>query len=54
MKATVYHVQLNVGDARVGVPFYRGLRGYLEYRVMVGEDDCLGMSSGTTDYERRP
>ena len=50
MKATVYHVQLNVADARVSVPFYRELLGYLEYRVTLGAGDMLGMSNGTTDF----
>jgi catechol 2,3-dioxygenase-like lactoylglutathione lyase family enzyme len=50
MKATVYHVQLNVADAGASVPFYRELLGYLEYRVMVGRDDLLGMSNGGTDF----
>ncbi len=46
----MYHVQLNVADARASMPFYRELLGYLEYRVMVGSDDILGMSNGTTDF----
>ena len=50
MKATVYHVQLNVADAKVSVPFYRELLGYLEYRVTLRTDDLLGMSNGTTDF----
>jgi catechol 2,3-dioxygenase-like lactoylglutathione lyase family enzyme len=50
MKASVYHVQLNVADAKVSVPFYRELLGYLEYRVTLGADDILGMSNGTTDF----
>jgi len=50
MKATVYHVQLNVADAKVSVPFYRELLGYFEYRVTLGADDILGMSNGTTDF----
>jgi glyoxylase I family protein len=50
MKASVYHVQLNVVDARVSVPFYRDLLGYFEYRVTLGKPDLLGMSNGTTDF----
>jgi catechol 2,3-dioxygenase-like lactoylglutathione lyase family enzyme len=46
----VYHVQLNVVDARVSGPFYEALLGYFEYRVMVGGGDLLGMSNGTTDF----
>ena len=50
MKASVYHVQLNVGDAKVSVPFYEALLGYFEYRVVVGTSDLLGMSNGTMDF----
>jgi catechol 2,3-dioxygenase-like lactoylglutathione lyase family enzyme len=50
VKATVYHVQLNVVDAGVSGPFYEALLGYFEYRVMVGSGDLLGMSNGTTDF----
>jgi len=50
MKASVYHVQLNVGDAKVSVPFYEALLGYFEYRVVMGTSDLLGMSNGTTDF----
>ena len=50
MKASVYHVQLNVTDATVSLPFYRDLLGYFEYRVVMGAPDLLGMSNGTTDF----
>jgi glyoxylase I family protein len=50
MKASVYHVQLNVTDAAVSLPFYRDLLGYLEYRVLLATADLLGMSNGTTDF----
>jgi catechol 2,3-dioxygenase-like lactoylglutathione lyase family enzyme len=50
MKASVYHLQLNVVDAGRSVPFYRGLLEYLEYRVVMDADDLLGMSNGTTDF----
>jgi catechol 2,3-dioxygenase-like lactoylglutathione lyase family enzyme len=50
MKASVYHVQLNVTNATVSLPFYRDLLGYFEYRVVLGAPDLLGMSNGTTDF----
>jgi catechol-2,3-dioxygenase len=50
MKASVYHVQLNVGDANVSVPFYQELLGYFEYRVVMEAGHILGMSNGTTDF----
>ena len=50
MKASVYHLQLNVTAAAVSLPFYRSLLAYLEYRVLVDQPDLLGMSNGTTDF----
>jgi|SRR5689334_5550699 len=50
MQASVYHVQLNVADAAVSLPFYRALLGYLDYRVMLDGGGLLGMSNGTTDF----
>ena len=50
MKASVYHLQINVRDARVCLPFYRALLGYLEYEVTYDKPDVLGMSNGTSDF----
>jgi glyoxylase I family protein len=50
MRASVYHLQLNVADAGVSGPFYRGLLGFFEYRVTTSGADVLGMSNGTTDF----
>ena len=50
MKASVYHLQINVRDAAVSMPFYRDLLAYFEYRVVLGTADILGMSNGTTDF----
>ncbi|HXJ78867.1 MAG TPA: VOC family protein [Candidatus Methylomirabilis sp.] len=49
MKASLYHVQLNVRDATVSLPFYKDLLGYLEYRVVHEEPRVAGFSNGTTD-----
>ena len=50
MKASVYHLQFNVCDAAVSLPFYRDLLSYFEYRVVMGARRILGMSNGTTDF----
>ncbi|HEU5194164.1 MAG TPA: VOC family protein [Methylomirabilota bacterium] len=50
MQASVYHLQLNVRDAGVSLPFYRALLGYLDYRVTHEEPGVLGMSNGTADF----
>jgi catechol 2,3-dioxygenase-like lactoylglutathione lyase family enzyme len=50
MKASVYHLQINVCDGAVSLPFYRDLLSYFEYRVVMGAPDILGMSNGTTDF----
>ena len=49
MKASLYHVQLNVRDAARSVPFYKDLLGYLEYRVIHDGPGVAGFSNGTTD-----
>jgi catechol 2,3-dioxygenase-like lactoylglutathione lyase family enzyme len=49
VKARVYHVQVNVRDAAVSLPFWKGLLGYLEYRAVHEEADVAGFSNGTTD-----
>ena len=49
MKATLYHVQVNVGDAAVSLPFYRALLGHLEYRVVHDAGGVAGFSDGRSD-----
>jgi catechol 2,3-dioxygenase-like lactoylglutathione lyase family enzyme len=50
VKASVYHLQINVRDAAASLPFYRDLLTYFEYRVVMGGADLLGMSNDTTDF----
>lgn len=50
MKTFLYHVEVNVGDAAVSIPFYRALFGYLEYTTIVEANDMIGVSNGTTDF----
>jgi len=49
VKARLYHVQLNVRDAAVSLPFYRDLLGYLGYRVIHDEPRVAGFSDGASD-----
>lgn len=50
MRAVLYHVQINVADPAVSLPFYRSLFGYLDYTTLVETNDMLGVSNGTTDF----
>jgi glyoxylase I family protein len=50
VKAFLYHVQINVGDAATSLPFYRALFTYLEYKTVMDTGDLLGVSNGTTDF----
>ena len=50
MRTSLYHLQINVGDAATAIPFYRALFAYLEYRVIVEAHDMIGVSNGTTDF----
>ncbi len=49
MKAYVYHVQINVRDASVSLPFYRDLLGYLEYRTVYQSETVAGFSGRGAD-----
>jgi catechol 2,3-dioxygenase-like lactoylglutathione lyase family enzyme len=49
MKGTVYHLQLNVRDAAVSLPFDRDLLGFLEVRAVYDEGGVAGFSDGRTD-----
>ena len=50
MKAFLYHVQINVGDAATAIPFYRALFAYFEYTTIMETHDLLAVSDGTTDF----
>ena len=50
MRASLYHVQLNVRDPVVSIPFYRALFGYFEYTTIMEAPDLLGVSNGGTDF----
>ena len=49
MRGTLYHVQVNVGDARVSLPFYKDLLGYLGYRLVHEDAAVAGFSDGGAD-----
>jgi catechol 2,3-dioxygenase-like lactoylglutathione lyase family enzyme len=49
VKARVYHLQVNVRDGAVSLPFWKALLGYLEYRTVHEAADVAGFSNGTTD-----
>jgi catechol 2,3-dioxygenase-like lactoylglutathione lyase family enzyme len=48
-RASVYHIQINVSNARRSLPFYRELLACLGYRVVDESPEHIGMSNGTTD-----
>jgi catechol 2,3-dioxygenase-like lactoylglutathione lyase family enzyme len=49
MKSALYHLQINVRDPAVSIPFYRTLFGYLEYTTLMEMPDMLGVSNRGTD-----
>ena len=50
MKTSLYHIQLNISDAKKSIPFYKDLFSYFEYRIIDESDSHLGVSNGTTDF----
>lgn len=50
MKASLYHIQINVHDAKVSLPFYKKLFAYFEYKIIDESEEHIGVSNGTTDF----
>ena len=50
MKTSVYHIQINISDPKVSLPFYKELFKYFEYKIISESPDHIGASNGTTDF----
>ena len=50
MKALVYHLQVNVSNAKESLPFYKGLLKYFDYKIIDESEEHLGASNKTTDF----
>jgi catechol-2,3-dioxygenase len=50
MKTSLYHIQLNISDAKKSIPFYKELFDYFEYKIVDESESHLGASNGTTDF----
>lgn len=50
MKTSLYHIQLNISNAKKSIPFYKDLFGYFEYKVIDESESHVGVSNGTTDF----
>jgi len=46
VNARLYHVQVNVGDAKTSLPFYRDFFAHLGYRIVSDGAEHLGASDG--------
>ena len=50
MKTSLYHLQLNISNAKKSLPFYKDLFAYFEYKVIDESPEHIGASNGTTDF----
>ncbi len=50
MKTSLGHIQINVADAQVSLPFYKSLFAYFEYKTIDESPEHLGVTNGTTDF----
>jgi len=50
MKVTVYHIQINISNPKISLPFYKKLFSYFEYNIIDESDEHIGASNGTTDF----
>ena len=50
MKTSIYHIQINVLNAKISIPFYKKLFKYFEYKIIDESPEHIGASNGTTDF----
>jgi catechol 2,3-dioxygenase-like lactoylglutathione lyase family enzyme len=50
MISHISHIQLNISDARISLPFYKELLKFFEYRMVDESEEHIGMSNRTTDF----
>lgn len=50
MKTSLYHLHLNVSDAKASLPFYKDLFAYLGYKIIDESSEHIGVSNGGTDF----
>ena len=50
MKTSLYHIQLNVSNPKVSLPFYKKLFSYFEYKIIDESENHIAASNGTTDF----
>lgn len=50
MNADLYHLQINVSNAKKSLPFYKELLTFFGYRVIDESQEHVGMSNGTVDF----
>jgi len=50
MRTSAYHIQINVSDAKISLPFYRKLFDYFGYKIIDESGEQIGVSNHTTDF----
>ncbi len=49
MKTSLYHIQINISNSKIAIPFYKSLFEYLEYKTIDESSTHIGVSNETTD-----
>lgn len=50
MKTSLYHLQINVLNPEVSLPFYKDFFNYFGHKIIGETPSHLGVSNGTTDF----
>ena len=50
MKASLYHLELNVSDFELSAKFYKELLAYFDYKIIFENDSLLGLTNDSTDF----
>src|ERR1700679_1661526 len=50
MKASLYHIQINVSNSKKSISFYKDFFEYLEFEIIDEGEGYLGVSNGINEF----
>lgn len=50
LKGNLYHIQINISNPLISIPFYKEMFSYLDYKIIEQGEDYIGFSNGINDF----
>ncbi len=50
LKASLYHIQINISNPKISIPFYKDLMLFLGYEIKMEGEDYIGFTNNITDF----